>query len=116
MENLMSDVSALLEKLRGLRVVDLSQALEEHMPCFPTHAMFFHNLWHTYAHGGRSLSYQVVMHEHNGTHVDAPAHFLHNARPEAYVTIDQVPITQLLGRGVRVGCHNTQAGEYVSKS
>jgi len=116
MENLVSDVSALLAKLRGLRVVDLSQTLEEHMPCFPTHAMFFHNLWHSYEHGGRSLSYQVVMHEHNGTHVDAPAHFLSNAAPEAYVTIDRVPLTQLLGRGVRVDCHGTKAGECVSKS
>ena len=116
MENPMSDVLALLAKLRGLRVIDLSQTLEEHMPHFPTHSMFFHNLWSSYEHGGRSLHYQLVMHEHNGTHVDAPAHFLSNAAPEAHVTIERVPLTQLMGRGVRVDCRGTKAGEYVSKS
>jgi kynurenine formamidase len=115
LENLMSDFPALLEKLRDLRAIDLSQTLEEHMPNFPTHAKFFHNLWDSYGLGGRSLSYQLVVHEHNGTHVDAPAHFLKNARPDAYVTIERVPLTQLLGRGVRVDCRETKAGEYISK-
>jgi kynurenine formamidase len=112
----MSDLSALLAQLRGLRVIDLSHTLEEHMPHFPTHAMFFHNLWSSYEHGARSLHYQLVMHEHNGTHVDAPAHFLKNAPPEAYVTIERVPLTQLMGRGVRVDCRDMQAGESVSKA
>jgi kynurenine formamidase len=116
MENLMSDLPALAAKLRELRVIDLSQTLEEHMPRFPTHAMFFHNLWSSYQHGGRSLHYQLVMHEHNGTHVDAPAHFLSKAKPEAYVTIERVPLAQLMGRGVRVDCRDIRTGEYVSKS
>src|SRR5271157_3002040 len=108
------DISNLLGALRDARIVDLSQTLEEHMPHFPTHAMFFHNLWGSYSYGGRSLSYQLVMHEHNGTHVDAPAHFLSNAKPDAHVTIDRVPLTELLGRGVRVDCRSMQTGEYVS--
>jgi kynurenine formamidase len=112
----MSDIPALAAKLRELRVIDLSQTLEEHMPRFPTHAMFFHNLWSSYKHGGRSLHYQLVMHEHNGTHVDAPAHFLSNAKPDAYVTIERVPLAQLMGRGVRVDCRDIKTGEYVSKS
>jgi kynurenine formamidase len=61
------------------------------------------------------LSYQLVVHEHNGTHVDAPAHFLKNARPAAHVTIERVPLSQLLGRGARVDCRDLKAGEYVSK-
>lgn len=115
MEEAVSDVFALLEKLRGRRVIDLSQTLEEHMPHFPTHSKFFHNLWSSYDRGGRSLHYLLVMHEHNGTHVDAPIHFLKNAKPDAHVTIDRVPLTQLMGRGVRVDCRGTQAGEFVSK-
>lgn len=111
----MNDVSAVVAKLREMRAVDLSQTLEEHMPHFPTHAMFFHNLWSSYQHGGASLHYQLVMHEHNGTHVDAPVHFLKNAPPEAYVTMERVPVTQLMGRGVRVDCRQTKTGEYVSK-
>lgn len=116
MERTVSEVSALVAKLRGLRAVDLSQTLEEHMPHVPTHSKFFHNLWGSYWHGGRSLSYQLVMHEHNGTHVDAPAHFVSDAKPDAHVTIEHVPLTQLMGRGVRVDCRDTKAGEYVSKN
>ena len=112
----MSDVSVVLAKLRDLRAIDLSQTLEEHVPRFPTHAMFFHNLWGSYWNGGLSLRYQLVMHEHNGTHVDAPAHFISDAKPDAHVTIERVPLTQLLGRGVRVDCRDTRVGEYVSKS
>ena len=112
----MTDVTALAGKLRELRVVDLSQTLEEHMPRFPTHAMFFHNLWSSYRHGGRSLHYQLVMHEHNGTHVDAPAHFLADAPPEAHVTIDHVPLAQLVGRGVRIDCRDLKVGDSVLAS
>ncbi len=85
------------------------------MPNFPTHAKFFHNLWESYGLGGRSLSYQLVVHEHNGTHVDAPAHFLKNAKPDAHVTIDRVPLEQLLGRGVRIDCRSIRAGNYVTR-
>jgi kynurenine formamidase len=106
----------LLAGLRRARVIDLSQVLEEHMPNHPTHSKFFHNLWGSYWHGGRSLSYQLVMHEHNGTHVDAPAHFINDAQPEAHVTIERVPVTRLLGRGVRLNYQGMKAGEYVSKS
>lgn len=116
MENTVSDALGLLDNLRDRRVIDLSQTLEEHMPHFPTHSMFFHNLWGSYWHGHRSLSYQLVMHEHNGTHVDAPAHFISDAKPEAHVTIERVPLTQLMGRGVRVDCRGMKAGEYISES
>ena len=112
----MTDFPALLANLRSLRLIDLSQTLEEHMPHFPTHSLFFHNLWSSYQHGGRSLHFQLVMHEHNGTHVDAPIHFLRHAPSEAHVTIERVPLAQLLGRGVRVDCRGTMAGEYVSRS
>ncbi|MGA3167935.1 MAG: cyclase family protein [Terriglobia bacterium] len=111
----MSNSLALLPALRDARVIDLSQTLEEHMPHFPTHSRFFHNLWGSYWHGGRSLSYQLVMHEHNGTHVDAPAHFVSDAKPQAHVTIERVPVARLLGRGVRVNCQGMKAGEYVSR-
>ena len=109
------DISNLLGALREARIVDLSQTLEEHMPHFPTHSMFFHNLWGSYWYGGRSLSYQLVMHEHNGTHVDAPAHFISEAKPEAHLTIDQVPVARLMGRGVRLDCRGSNETDYVSE-
>ena len=109
------DVSELVSNLRGARILDLSQTLEEHMPHFPTHSMFFHNLWGSYWHGGRSLSYQLVMHEHNGTHVDAPAHFISDEKPEAHVTIDQIPVHYLIGRGVHLDCRTCKETDYVSR-
>ncbi len=111
----MIDLSALLTSISQTRVVDLSQALEEHMPTYPAHARFFHNLWGSYWHGGRSLHYQLVMSEHNGTHVDAPAHFVSDAKPHAHVTIDQLPVTRLIGRGVRLDCRNFREGDSVLK-
>jgi kynurenine formamidase len=112
----MISLSSLAASLREARVVDLSQVIEEHMPHYPTHGKFFHNLYTSYWHGDRALSYQLVMHEHNGTHVDAPAHFISDAKPPAHVTIDQVPPTRLMGRGVRLNCRSFREKDYVSRS
>jgi kynurenine formamidase len=111
----MPDVLTLSETLRGARFIDLSQTLEEHMPHYPTHSKYFHNLWGSYWHGNRSLSYQITMNEHNGTHVDAPAHFASDAKPHAHVTIEDVPVAKLIGRGARIDCRGMQEGDYVSK-
>lgn len=111
----MVDLSGLSASLRSGRVVDLSHTLEEHMPSFPTHSRFFRNLWSSYWHGGRALSYQLLMSEHSGTHVDAPAHFISEANPHAHVTIESIPLTRLIGRGVRVKCHGFKEGACVSK-
>src|SRR5207247_3563933 len=107
------DVEQLLGALRRARLVDLSQALEEHMPNYPTHSKFYHNLWGSYWHGDRALTYQLVLNEHNGTHVDAPAHFISDAKPQAHVTIEQVPLGRLMGRGARLDCRRFLEGDYV---
>ena len=109
------DVSKFCEELSRANLIDLSQTLEEHMPTFPTHSKFFHNMWGSYWHGNRSLSYQLVMNEHNGTHVDAPAHFISDQKPEAHVTIEHVSLARLIGRGVRLDCGGFKEGEYVSR-
>ncbi len=111
----MLEVSVLMEALRRARLIDLSQTLEEHMPHYPTHSKYFHNLWGSYWHGNRSLNYQITMNEHNGTHVDAPAHFISDAKPQAHVTIENVPLTSLIGRGVRIDCRGMKEGDYASK-
>jgi kynurenine formamidase len=109
------DLAAMLAAFKGMRVVDLSQTLEEHMPNFPTHSKFYHNLWGSYWHGDRALTYQLIMNEHNGTHVDAPAHFISDAKPQAHKTIDEVPPARLMGRGVRLDCRAFNEGDYVSR-
>ncbi len=108
-------LAALLDALRHSRLVDLSHPLEEHMPHYPTHSKFFHNAWGSYWHGDRSLTYQLVMNEHNGTHVDAPAHFISDAKPQAHVTIDSVPLARLLGRGARLDCRQFKEGDLVPR-
>jgi kynurenine formamidase len=111
----MLDLSTLTGALGSARLIDLSQTLEEHMPNFPTHSKYFHNLWGSYWHGNRALTYQITMNEHNGTHVDAPAHFISDAKPHAHVTIENVPLTRLIGRGARLDCRGMKEGDYVSK-
>jgi kynurenine formamidase len=111
----MIDVSEIRGMLRQGRLIDLSQTLEEHIPNYPTHSKYFHNLWGSYWHGNRSLTYQITMNEHNGTHVDAPAHFISDAKPHAHVTIENVPLASLLGRGVRLDCRGMKEGDYVSR-
>jgi kynurenine formamidase len=108
------DLPTLISSLRHARVVDLSQTLEERMPNFPTHSKFFHNLWGSYQLGGRSLSYQVLMHEHNGTHVDAPVHFVSDRNTEAHKTIEQIGPGHLIGRGVHLDCRGLKEGDYIS--
>ncbi len=108
------DLTTLITGIRQARVVDLSQTLEERMPNFPTHSKFFHNLWGSYEPGGRSLSYQVQVHEHNGTHVDAPVHFLGDRNPEAHKSIEQIAPGHLIGRGVRLDCRGLKEGDYIS--
>lgn len=110
----MKNTAALCKALQEAKVIDLTQSLEEHMPNFPTHSKFFHNLWSSYAYGDRSLSYALVTHEHHGTHVDAPAHFIGPANPQSHVTIDRVPLDRLIGRGVRIDCRQFHEGQYVS--
>jgi kynurenine formamidase len=112
----MLDLATLTGALGSARLIDLSQTLEEHMPHFPTHSKFFHNLWGSYWHGNRALTYQITMNEHNGTHVDAPAHFISDAKPHAHVTIENVPLSRLIGRGARLDCRGMKEGDYVSKS
>jgi kynurenine formamidase len=111
----MLDVQNLARTLRGARRVDLSQTIEEHMPHFPTHSKFFHNLWGSYWHGDRALTYQLVINEHNGTHVDAPAHFISDAKPAAHVTMDRVPLDRLVGRGLRLDCRGFAERDYVPR-
>jgi kynurenine formamidase len=98
------------------KVVDLSQTLEERMPGSPNHAKFFQHVWGSYDLGDRSLNLQVSMSDHSGTHVDAPAHFISSSRPEAHITIDQIPVERFLARGCKINCRNLQQGEYVSRT
>ena len=68
----------LIDELNGLigkfEVRDLSHMLEEGIPFFPTHTRFHH--MNVSREDDPALMFQILMHEHNGTHVDAPAHYI----------------------------------------
>ncbi|MGO2659975.1 cyclase family protein [Mycetocola reblochoni] len=87
------------ELTRSYRPIDLSHRIEERMPSYPTHSRFFRTLWESYWHGERAVAYQLLLNEHTGTHVDAPAHFMRDGH-EQHRWIDEVDPTLLLGRGV----------------
>lgn len=67
-------IHALSEALARFEVRDLTHVLEEGIPHYPTHTSFRH------IDAGRAddpaVMFRIEMHEHNGTHVDAPAHYI----------------------------------------
>ena len=84
--------------IREFEVRDLTHVLEEDIPFFPTHTRFHH------MDVGRSddpaVMFQILMHEHNGTHVDAPAHFIAGgADPERHFMQSVAP-DSLIGKAV----------------
>ena len=92
--------------LADCEVVDLSHALEEGIPHYPTHSRYFRQLYQSYWHGDRALCYQLMLNEHSGTHVDAPAHFIREGHP-AHIWMDEVPLEALMGRAATVNVEGT---------
>jgi arylformamidase len=89
-----ASILGLASALAQFEVVDLSHTLEEGIPTFPTHSKYYHLAWPQ--QGDPATMYQLLMHEHNGTHVDAPAHYvaagidpsadyMHQMRPDALI-------------------------------
>lgn len=102
-------------------VVDLSLLLAEELPCWWSTHMPFQQKTFTYFDDrgdaarhviNRSGAYQtrwLLIDEHTGTHVDAPAHFfpepdtgLPGAAQVGRVTAEQLPLAQMMGPAVVV--------------
>ncbi len=100
----------------GRRLVDLTLLVAEDLPCWwSSHMPFQHKTFNYFDDREdtpvpllcRSGPYQtrwMLMDEHTGTHVDAPAHFipppgsgLPHAGEQGRVTVDQVPLEQMAG-------------------
>jgi isatin hydrolase len=98
------------------RLVDLTLLVAEELPCWwSTHMPFQHKTFNYFADQDDSASpllcragpYQtrwMLIDEHTGTHVDAPAHFipppgsgLPHAGDQGLVTVDKVPLAQMTG-------------------
>ena len=94
------ELLALAEQLRGLRWVDLSHALEDGIPAWPTHARFGQTLYESYEFGDVARHYGLTLGEHTGTHVDAPSHFIQSS-PTHY-GVDEVPLYRLACRAATI--------------
>lgn len=100
----------------GARLVDLTLLLAEELPCWwSTHMPYQHKTFNYFADRPDAVApllcragpYQtrwMLVDEHTGTHVDAPAHFippegsgLPNAGEQGAVTVDRVPLDQMAG-------------------
>jgi len=72
-------------------VVDLSLPIEPGMPGYPGYPGVEHEQLQSYAADGK-VAHHVGLNSHQGTHVDAPAHFI-----EGGATVDELPLDLLSG-------------------
>lgn len=119
----------LVTAVRNARMVDLSLLLIEELPTtWSTHISYQHKTFNYFTDVDDQVSplrvtdgpYQsrwLLMDEHIGTHVDAPAHFipelktgLPHAAPIGSVTVEQMPLEQMTGPAVVIDIPPDLAG------
>jgi len=94
-EDLRNPLSVLIEAFSQFEVRDLTHALEEGIPFFPTHSRFYH--LDANRDDDQAILFQILMHEHNGTHVDAPAHCMAGVPDADRDYLESVPPERLIG-------------------
>jgi arylformamidase len=90
-----SEVAILGELFSRFEVRDLSHLLEAGIPFFPTHSRFYHMAVNR--SDDPAVMFQILMHEHNGTYVDAPAHYIREGPDPARHFLHSVPADALIG-------------------
>jgi len=113
-------LDALAAAFAGREVVDLTVTLAEELPgWWPTHMPFQRKVFNWFGRIGPYHTGFVVLDEHCGTHVDAPAHFipppgsgLPNAGDFAAITADKLDLSRLIGPAAVIDVsHLTGQGE-----
>ncbi len=89
-------VDMVLSTLAGMRMVDLAPRLERGIPRWPTHPHLTIDKAVTHEHDGYYCQ-AIMMAEHTGAHVDAPAHMLPHRMDR---TIDTFPADHLFSSAV----------------
>jgi kynurenine formamidase len=99
MGNIIEDFGGLIDKLE---MIDLSHRLEDGIPKFPTHTSFRHVPCINDLDPATMFSLEI--HEHTGTHVDAPDHFLADKKifNSEIHTVDVLPLRKFIGPAVVV--------------
>lgn len=95
-------IDLFLNSLKKLSIIDLSHTLEEGIPFFPTHTKFRHvEIFHP---KDPAKMFSLEIHEHSGTHIDAPLHYLPPG--VKYVSnlhdASSLPLEKMIGSGVVV--------------
>lgn len=94
-------------------IVDLSVMVGNDWPCnWPTIMGYHTSTWHKHDDWrGYYFTRYMIMEEHTGTHMDAPAHFipqestgLPHAGPTGDLTAEKIPLEQLIGPAVVIDC------------
>jgi len=95
-------LASLVDLIDDMEIVDLSHILEEGIPKFPTHTDFRHLVCSNKLDPATMFSIEI--HEHTGTHVDAPLHFLSSKSDfdPLIHTVDVLPLRKFFGPAVVV--------------
>lgn len=108
-----ASASQLADLLAQHELVDLSVIVGNDYPCYWPTIMGYHvSDWHRHdGWRGNYFTRYMIMEEHVGTHMDAPAHFipapetgLPHAGEAGNITIEKVDIGSLVGPAVVVDC------------
>lgn len=92
------------------RIIDLTLTIAEGMQTFPTHWHPFVEITQLGRHGIENReTRKVVLGTHTGTHMDAPRHFIPGG-----VTVDRIPLDQIVGDAVLVDFSRLERGHEVS--
>ena len=82
----------------GYRLMDLSYTFEEGMPAWPTHPKYSREMVEQYENG--AYFNKITFCEHNGTHIDAPLHYIPSGTP-----LDQLDCSSFFGRALIVDAY-----------
>ena len=75
-----------------MRIIDISDPLSAEMLKYPSVKPFIHHFVRDYSKGDNVCVSSIEMVIHNGTHIDAPRHYIENGPG-----IDEIPIERFMG-------------------
>lgn len=95
--NILSTIAQLAQMLSGFECIDLAHTIERGMPKWPTHPQIVIDPSIVHEHDGYYCQ-SLVMGEHTGSHVDAPAHIIPSMME---CTIETYPVDILFAPAVK---------------
>jgi kynurenine formamidase len=91
-----------------MKIIDLTHTISENMPVYPGTEVPKLEIPYSYEEWGFKET-RLTMFSHTGTHMDAPAHLFSNR-----TTLDSLPITQFVGKGLVIDCTKLKAGDKIT--